>query len=207
LPYETWVAIATESISILQTFDSPDGEPVRFEFDLYNPTYWDTPLALRIIEGTERDDWVKVALPVRPNGSEAWIRTDGFEISSHTIHAEIVLSERSVRVYDGAELLTETAAVVGKDSSPTPVGTFYVNDLLPRENPDGVFGPYILSLSAFSEALDTFGGGLPVIAIHGTNRADLIGGQHSNGCIRIPNEVVTFLAENVPLGTPVDISA
>ena len=46
-----------------------------------------------------------------------------------------------------------------------------------------------------------------MIAIHGTNRPELIGGAHSNGCIRIPNEVITVLAETVPMGTPVDIVA
>ncbi len=207
LPNETWVAVATPSIERLETFDAPNGEPVYFEFGIFNPTYWETPLALRIVEGVGSDEWVKVALPVRPNGSEAWIRTAGFETFSHQVHAEVIVSSRTVRVYDDTELIAETEAVVGTDATPTPVGDFYVNDLLPRENADGAYGPWIVSLSAFSEALETFSGGLPVIAIHGTNNPDLIGGAHSNGCIRIPNDVVTFLAENVPLGTPVRISA
>ncbi len=204
-PDTTWVAVARPEIGQLFTFDAPNGDPVRFEFDLFNPTYWETPLALRIVEGTGADEWVKVALPVRPNGSEAWIRTDGFDISSHKVEAEIEVDTRTVRVFDDGELIAETSAVVGKAATPTPLGVFYVNDLLPRDNPNGAFGPWILSLSGFSETLDTFGGGLPVIAIHGTNNPGLIGGAHSNGCIRIPNDVVTFLAENVPLGTPVTI--
>ncbi len=81
-----------------------------------------------------------------------------------------------------------------------------MNDLV--EKWDGsAYGPYILSLSAFSEALDSFGGGVPVIAIHGTNDPGLIGGAFSNGCIRIPNEAIRVLADNVPMGTPVDIVA
>ena len=204
-PGTTWVAVARPEIGQLFTFDAPNGEPVHFEFDLYNPTYWETPLALRIVEGTGADEWVKVALPVRPNGSEAWIRTEGFDISTHNVEAEIEVETRTVRVFDDGELIAETSAVVGKAATPTPLGVFYVNDLLPRDNPNGAFGPWILSLSGFSETLDTFGGGLPVIAIHGTNNPGLVGGAHSNGCIRIPNDVITFLAENVPLGTPVTI--
>jgi lipoprotein-anchoring transpeptidase ErfK/SrfK len=111
-----------------------------------------------------------------------------------------------VRVWDGEDLVAETGAVIGATRSPTPLGRFFVNDLVERWD-GSAYGPWILSLSAFSEALDTFGGGVPVIAIHGTNRPELIGGAHSNGCIRIPNEVITVLAETVPIGTPVDILA
>ena len=81
-----------------------------------------------------------------------------------------------------------------------------MNDLVQKFE-GSAYGPWILSLSGFSEALETFGGGVPVIAIHGTNRPELIGGAHSNGCIRIPNDVVTFLAETVPMGTPVEITS
>ena len=49
-----------------------------------------------------------------------------------------------------------------------------------------------------------FDDGLPVIAFHGTNQPDLIGSAASNGCIRMPNEVVTQLAETIPAGYPGD---
>ncbi len=205
--HETWVAVATPAIGRVELFDAPNGNEVFFEWGLFNPTYWDTALSLRIVEGVGTDEWVKVSLPIRPNHSEAWIRTEGFETFKHSVHADVNLSTRTVRVFDANELIAETSAVIGKESTPTPLGEFYVNELLPRANPDGAFGPWIISLSAFSEALDTFGGGLPVIAIHGTNAPELVGGAHSNGCIRIPNDVISFLAENVPLGTPVRISA
>ena len=125
---------------------------------------------------------------------------------AHFVRARVDLSARSVTVWDGDDVIAETGAVIGASRSPTPVGSFFVNDLVEKWE-GSAFGPYILSLSAFSEALETFAGGIPVIAIHGTNRPELIGGAHSNGCIRIPNEVVTFLAESVPMGTPVEIVA
>ena len=107
---------------------------------------------------------------------------------------------------DGPDVVVETTAVIGKENTPTPLGSFFVNDLVEKWD-SSAYGPYILSLSGFSEALDTFGGGIPVIAIHGTNRPELMGGAHSNGCIRIPNEVIRVLADTVPIGTPVDIVA
>ena len=35
----------------------------------------------------------------------------------------------------------------------------------------------------------------------------LIGSAASNGCVRMPNEVVTLLAETIPAGTPVTVRA
>ena len=206
-PWEVHVAIARPEVEILDTFDAPAGDPIGFEFALTNPTYWGTDLALLVTEGEPGDAWLQVQLPVRPNGSRAWIRSTDVTLSSHRFHAEVHLSERRVRVWDADELVADTQAVIGKPSTPTPIGRFYVNDLLPRDDPGGAYGPWILSLSAFSEALDTFNGGLPVIAIHGTNRPGLLGQDRSNGCIRVSNDIIELLAGEVPLGTPVDIYA
>lgn len=205
-PYETFVANIVPDVTVLDAYDSPAGEPVTFEYAITNPTYFGHPLALMVVDQTESGDWLKVQIPVRPNGTEAWIRSADATISSHRFHAEVDVSSRSVTVWNGDQVVAQTGAVVGADRSPTPLGHFFVNDLV--EKYDGsVYGPYILSLSAFSEALDSFGGGVPVIAIHGTSDPGLIGGAYSNGCIRIPNEVVRVLAETVPMGTPVDIVA
>ncbi len=205
-PHETFVANIVPTVAVLNTFDEPDGERVSFEYAITNPTYFGNPLALMVIDETDDGRWLKVQIPVRPNGTEAWIRSGDAEITSHRFHAEVVLSDRSVTVWNGDEVVVQTGAVVGAQRSPTPVGQFFVNDLVQKWD-GSAYGPYILSLSAFSEALESFGGGVPVIAIHGTNNPGLIGGAHSNGCIRIPNEAITVLAETVPMGTPVDIIA
>jgi len=205
-PFETYVADIVEEVEILETFDAPGGVPVEFEYAITNPTYFGHPLSLMVVNRVDDDQWLKVQIPVRPNGTEAWIRGGDATLRTHRYHAQVDLSDRSVTVWDGDELVVETGAVVGKDRTPTPLGRFFVNDLV--EKWDGsAYGPYILSLSAFSEALDSFGGGVPVIAIHGTNDPGLIGGAFSNGCIRIPNDAIRVLADNVPMGTPVDIVA
>lgn len=210
VPVDPWlnrVATLRPGITVLETFDAPAGERVDFEFLLTNPTYWDTPLHLLILETSLDGRWLQVALPVRPNGSTAWIRARDVTIDEHRFRAEVNVTTRTVRVWEGDTLVAETGAVVGKPSSPTPLGSFYINDILPQANPSGAYGPYILSTSAFSEALATFDGGLPVIGIHGTNRPELIGQDRSNGCVRIPNEVIAVLAETVPVGTPVEVVA
>ena len=197
------VATAHDEVTVPAMFDAPDGAAVTFTDPVVNPTYFGTELALLVLD--RDDEWLEVQLPVRPNGTSAWVHEDEFELSSHRFHAEVQLAKHRVRVWDGDELLVDTSAVVGTDETPTPIGRFYVNDLVPSENPAGSYGPWILSLSAHSEVLDTFIDGRPVIAIHGTNRPDLLGTNSSNGCIRIPNDLVALLAETVPLGTPVDI--
>lgn len=205
-PYETFVATIREEVTLLDAYEEPDGEPAVFEFAISNPTYFGNELALMITDRTDDGEWLKVQVPIRPNGTEAWIPAADAVITSHRFRAEVNLTARAVTVWDGADLVVETTAVIGKESTPTPLGSFFVNDLVEKWD-TSAYGPYILSLSGFSEAMETFGGGIPVIAIHGTNRPDLMGGAHSNGCIRIPNDVIRVLADTVPIGTPVDIVA
>ena len=204
-PHETLVATIDPAVTVLDVFEAPDGDPAVLEFALTNPTFFGNELVLMVTDVADDGDWLKVQVPVRPNGSEVWIRTADASLSSHRYRAEVSLGTRSVRVWNDDELIVETGAVIGADRSPTPLGRFFVNDLVEKWE-GSAYGPWVLSLSAFSEVLDEFAGGEPVIAIHGTNQPELIGGAHSNGCIRVPNEVVRLLATTVPMGTPVDIT-
>jgi hypothetical protein len=207
-PFETFVATIKPGYELIQPHVDPDGESefVRLEFLVTNPTYFGNPLVLMVTDRTADGQWLKVQIPVRPNGTEGWIPAEHAVLSSHFVRATVNLTDRVVKVWDGDELIAETGAVIGSINRPTPVGKFFVNDLVEKWA-GSAYGPYVLSLSAFSEVLEKFDGGIPVIAIHGTNRPELIGGALSNGCIRVPNDVVIFLAENVPMGTPVDIYA
>lgn len=207
LPWQVLVAVAKPEITELVTYDAPGGDPVSFELPMTNPWYFGGELALLVEEGRETDDWLRVALPVRPNGTTAWIKRSDVDIRTHRVHADVSLGERRLRVWDADTLLVEAPVVIGTPATPTPLGRFFVNARIEHANPGGAYGPWILSLSGYSEALDTFDGGLPVIAIHGTNRPNLMGTASSNGCIRVTNDVVTQLASLVPLGTPVTISA
>ena len=74
-----------------------------------------------------------------------------------------------------------------------------------QSNPGGAYGPIALATDGYSEVMDEFSTGVPVVALHGTNRPELVGQSVSNGCVRIPNDIVTMLADTVPLGTPVFI--
>ena len=52
-----------------------------------------------------------------------------------------------------------------------------------------------------------FAGGPGRLALHGTNRPDQVGQDISNGCVRVPHDVILQIADRVPLGTPVEIVA
>ena len=97
--------------------------------------------------------------------------------------------------------ITMTAAVTGKSSSRTPIANGWVEETMP--GPSGAYGPLLISLGVFSEDLNSFGGGIPKIALHGTNNPSLMGQYASNGCIRVPNNVITQIASLVQPGSKV----
>jgi lipoprotein-anchoring transpeptidase ErfK/SrfK len=79
-----------------------------------------------------------------------------------------------------------------------------VNQRLVPTDKTGPFGPAAVGVSAFSPVLTGWAQGGP-IAIHGTNQPWSIGHSVSNGCIRLPNDVLRRLFAAAPAGTPVII--
>jgi len=174
-----------------------------YEFD--NPTYFKNPLVMQVLE--DHGEYLKVLVQARPNHTTGWVKASDVDVTSTTYRMELSLADRHLTVYDGDSVVAETDVVIGKDTTPTPLGTFYLAEKIEQKNAGGSYGPWILSTNGYSEALDLFDNGLPVVAFHGTNQPQLIGTQASNGCIRMPNEVITQLAELLPAGTPIEIVA
>lgn len=153
-----------------------------------------------------RTSWYRVQLPLRPNGITGWVRARDVEVTAVTTRIEVDLSARSVTLFDhGRRVLTATAAI-GSSATPTPTGRYYVNQRLIPADTSGPFGPGALGISAFSPVLTGWAQGGP-IAIHGTNRPELIGQAVSNGCIRVRNDVLRRLFARSLAGTPVLVRA
>lgn len=153
------------------------------------------------------DGWVEVMLPIRPNGSTGWIRTD--EVSLYVADGEIVvsLSDRElIYVVDGIELL-RTEVGIGSDHNQTPTGHYFVTDSVTLADPNSPWGPHALGISARSDTITEFNGGDGIIGIHGTNNPNSIGGNVSLGCVRVPNDMITALHQMVPIGTRVTVEA
>jgi hypothetical protein len=149
--------------------------------------------------------WLKVMLPGRPNGLTGWIKQGGTSERLTPWHITVSLSARRVRVYHDARLRRSFSAVVGKPSTPTPTGTFFVQEtVILGPHRDG--GPLALALSARSDVLSEFDGGPGQIAIHGR---DLLGGTlgqaQSHGCMRLATAAIEWLAARIGPGVPVTI--
>jgi lipoprotein-anchoring transpeptidase ErfK/SrfK len=162
-------------------------------------------IARSIASGGAR--WLLVMLPGRPNGSSGWIsQQDTRELV--TAWAIVVdLAARRVSVYNDARRTAIFQAVVGKPSTPTPTGQFFVEETL-QMSPGEAGGPFALALSARSDVLQEFEGGPGQIAIHGRdNLGGTLGTAASHGCIRLATASIDWLAARIGPGTPVTIEA
>ena len=152
---------------------------------------------------------VEVYLPVRPNGSTGWVDTDDVSIAAVPYRIEVGIAEHRIRVFRDEEVILDEPVGVGRTDRPTPGGIYYLKELLQPPNPNGAYGTYAYGLSGFSNVLQSFNGGSGVIGIHGTNEPDKVGTDVSSGCIRLNNEDIERMVEEIglPLGTPVEILA
>jgi lipoprotein-anchoring transpeptidase ErfK/SrfK len=161
-------------------------------------------LARSIAAGGAR--WLRVLLPGRPNGASGWIEEQRTRPSMTGWSLTVDLAARRVTVYSDGHPVKVFRAVVGKPSTPTPVGGFFVEESLQMQ-PGEPGGPLALALSARSNVLQEFEGGPGQIAIHG--RDDLggtLGTAASHGCIRLTTASIDWLAARVGPGTPVTIA-
>lgn len=189
----------------LRVYDRPgDGRPATV---LAATTGFGSPTVVLVSTvGTgARDGWLKVLLPVRPNGATGWIRTSDVDLRTVALQVRIDLARRQLTVFDGEARLLTTATAIGEPDNPTPTGRFFVIDKLETPDPSGAYGPYAIGLSAHSEVLTEFAGGDGQIGMHGTNAPDSIGRPVSHGCLRVNNAFIERLAHLLPLGTPVTI--
>lgn len=149
--------------------------------------------------------WLRIRLPGRPNGAEGWIKRHATTSSTTSWRLIVTTSSRRVRVYRHGEFVRSFSAIVGKPSTPTPRGSFFVeeNIRMPRASPGA---PFALALSARSEVLQEFEGGPGQIALHGlSNLGGTLGRAISHGCVRVANRNIRWLAARIPTGTPVTI--
>ncbi len=166
-----------------------------------NPGPYEPAQPFTMLVQERRGDWLRVFIPVRPNGTTGYVRAVDVELSQTQYRIELHLGERTLRVFNGSEQLVETRVVVGSPFTPTPTGTFYITDIVPQTSPS--YAPFALATNGYSEVMDEFDTGVPVVALHGTNHPEYVGEARSNGCVRIPNEIVQQLADTLPQGTPV----
>jgi L,D-transpeptidase catalytic domain len=146
--------------------------------------------------------WLQLRLPMRPNGRTGWVRESAMG-PLHLVRTRLVIDRRALRarLYRRGRLIWAARVGVGKPSTPTPAGRFWICEVLVTGNPGGLYGPYAFGTSAYSNLSDWPGGG--VVGIHGTNQPGLIPGRPSHGCVRVRNGPIRRLVRLMPVGTPV----
>ena len=201
------VAFAAVVRSNAQAAHRPGGRPFA-RFGRLNVNGVPTVFSVRAarVDRTCAPGWYLVQLPIRPNGVTGWVHAPEVQLARVRTRIDVDLSARRVTLYRaGRRVLTATAAV-GSSATPTPTGSFYVNQRLVPTDPGGPFGPGAVGISAFSNVLTGWTQGGP-IAIHGTNEPWSIGKPVSNGCIRLPNATLRRVFRQALAGTPVIIHA
>ncbi|MBA0125776.1 L,D-transpeptidase [Haloechinothrix sp. YIM 98757] len=146
----------------------------------------------------ERDGWVRVLLPSRPNGSTGWLRGEDLERAFTPYTIRVHLESMTLRLLFRGDEIGSWPIGIGKADTPTPAGrTFLLGSFTDAEQQ---FSPVILPLGSHSDTLDDFGGGPGTVAIHTWPTEDVLGTATSHGCIRVPRDALDRLTE-VPLGT------
>jgi lipoprotein-anchoring transpeptidase ErfK/SrfK len=148
--------------------------------------------------------WVRVRLPVLPNGATGWVpRTALGGYTRVDTRLEVDLDRRRATLYRAGRPVLRADVGVGMAGWPTPRGRFYVRNKLTRYR-SPAYGPVAFGTSARSATVTDWPGG-GFVGIHGTDRPDLVPGRVSHGCIRMRNADILELARRMPVGTPLTI--
>jgi lipoprotein-anchoring transpeptidase ErfK/SrfK len=161
-------------------------------------------------QGSDGKPWLEVRLPGRPLRGKVlaptgWIRAMGTVARRTAWHIVVNTTHRRASVFFRGRQVRRFRVIVGKPSTPTPLGEFFVeeNVLMPAA---AAGAPYALATSARSGVLQEFDGGPGQIALHGRgNLGGILGTAVSHGCIRFGGRAITWLADHVPQGAPVTI--
>lgn len=107
------------------------------------------------------------------------------------VRITINTAAKTLSLYREGRFVKSYPVATGKPTTPTPLGTFTIVNK--QVNPGGPYGTRWMGLSK------------PHYGIHGTNNPASIGTAASNGCVRMYNNDVNDLFNQVPVGAVVSI--
>ncbi len=166
-----------------------------------------TTLPVLAVVTEQRGDWLRVSLPGRPNGRTGWIKALHTRLWLIRWHIVVSTGRRRAWIYYAGRVVRTFLVVVGKPSTPTPHGQFFVEENIaePSSFPGA---PYALATSARSRVFTEFDGGPGQVALHGVGGGlgGTLGTAESHGCVRFSTAAITWLAHRIEPGTPVTIT-
>jgi lipoprotein-anchoring transpeptidase ErfK/SrfK len=175
---------------------------------LSDKTEYKIPRTFLVTDQSSRPGWLNVLLPIRPNGASGWIKASDVTLGSSDYEIKIELGAHKLTLLKLGQPVLDSGVVIGKDKTPTPPGKFYVTDPLDlHSKPNTGYGVFALGISGFSDVLTSFKGGPGQLAVHGTSNPGEVGQNISNGCVRVPNDIIEQISLQAPLGTPVTVVA
>jgi lipoprotein-anchoring transpeptidase ErfK/SrfK len=157
--------------------------------------------ALASVRDAAGRTWVRVRLPQRPNNVTGWAARSALG-DFHVVHTKLVVNRRTLRLtlYDHGRPTFRARVGVGKPSTPTPAGSFWIREKFHTAgNP--LYGTRAMGTAAYSNTLTDWPGG-GIIGLHGTSEPELIPGRPSHGCVRLRNRDIVRLYRLTPVGTP-----
>lgn len=175
-------------------------------------TDWYTPdgfpelyLLLEQTYDAQGQPWVKIRIPGRPNGRVGWVPRRAIG-RFHLTHELIVVNREKARIFlfvNGRRIWSAPVGV-GKRSTPTPTGHFWIRERFKITNPSSGYYPFAFGTTDYSTLTDWPGGG--VVGIHGPYYDPSgIPGHISHGCIRLEVKADAWLAHHITLGVPLHV--
>jgi lipoprotein-anchoring transpeptidase ErfK/SrfK len=150
-------------------------------------------------------EWVQIRIPRRPNGQTGWVPR-GTLGTLRLNHWMLQVDRRRLQLtaYRNGRRVFTAPVGVGKRSTPTPAGHFWIRERFKILDPQSGYWPYAFGTSDYSRLSDWPGGG--VVGIHGPyHQAGAIPGRISHGCIRLRVSADAWLARHIGLGTPIHV--
>ncbi len=161
-------------------------------------------LVVRSAQDESGRAWSAVRIPALPTNRTGWVPRDALGAYGFvSTWLRIDLGRLTASLYSDGRRIFSARVGVGKPSSPTPRGEFYIRSkVVSFRSP--FYGPLAFGTSARSSVLTDWPAG-GFIGVHGTNRPELLPGRVSHGCVRMRNEDIRKLGRLMPVGTPVTI--
>jgi hypothetical protein len=188
-------------------YSRPDGRSRRigrlrwFTEDGFPEVY----LLLDRVVDRQKRDWIKLRIPMRPNGREGWVPREALG-PLHVNHTLLVVDRPRLRIslFWNGRLRWRAPVGVGKPSTPTPPGRFWIRERFRVLDSSSPYAPYAFGTADYSALSDWPGGG--VVGIHGDwHMPWLIPGRPSHGCIRLRRRDDVWLARHLSVGTPLRV--
>ncbi|HEU5002511.1 MAG TPA: L,D-transpeptidase [Actinomycetota bacterium] len=184
----------------LQVYSAPD--TARPSMQLPGQNTIQQPAAFLVTQ--QQPGWFQVVLPVKPNGSTGWVPATAVQTASTDDYLLVSVSRFALYHYSKGQLVQSFRVAVGRPSTPTPLGLFYIWGS--QAVSSAPYTPGIFALSGFTvQPVPGFIGAR--VGLHGWTDASVMGEQVSNGCVRVATAEMNQILTHFILGTPVRIVA